>query len=212
MGMSGLLSLASSAGSEVEKYYLALSALTPKDVLAQPQTAGSTGLSQGADTALFAVIGPVIIFFVIFISVFGVFLIGRIRNWRMGMTVFLLAVTLASTPFALNVLKNGTDRAVNASPDEIPRNVRIVPLSKSSIQIIWETDADKIGAVRIGSQPYSVENTRIVVGNFGDKTRTHTVSIGNLIYGQTYECDVLSGARWYDNEGTRLVFQMGKTK
>lgn len=210
MDIHGLLSFASSAGREVERYYLALSALTPKDGLTQVSAAGPSGVPQTDSTAIVALFGPLAIFFAIFVSVFGVFLVGRIRNWRMGVTAFLLAVTLASTPFVLSVLKNGTDGAVRASPDEIPRNVRIVPISNTSVQITWNTDADKIGAVRISSQTYNREKTRIILGNSGDNTKSHAVTIDKLTYGQSYGCEVLSGTRWYDNVGKRLVFLMGK--
>jgi len=207
MIVSRLLSLASTVSSQVGKYYLALSALTPKDVLAQSPIAGPSGLPLGTDTALIAIAGPAIIFFAIFIAVFGVFLMGRIKNWKMGVTALLLAITLGATPFALNMLKQGTDGSVNASPDEIPRNVRIVPLSKTSVQVVWDTDAEKIGAVRMSLAPYSVTETRIIVGSGGEKTKTHEVTIGNLASGKTYECEVLSGSLWYDNEGKRLVFR-----
>jgi hypothetical protein len=210
MGIHGLLSLASTASIQVEKYYLALSALTPKDVLAQSPVAGPSGLPLGTDTALLAIIGPAIIFFAIFIAVFGVFLLGRIKNWKMGVTALLLAITLGATPFALNMLKQGTDGSVKASPDEIPRNVRIIPLSKTSVQVVWDTDAEKIGAVRISLSPYLISNARIVVGNSEDKTKLHEITIGNLVTGKTYECEILSGSRWYDNEGKRLVFRIGQ--
>ena len=209
MGMHGLLSLASTVGLQVGKYYLALSALTPKDALAQSPVAGPSGFPQGTDTAFLAIVGPAIIFFAIFIAVFGIFLLGRIRNWKMGVTALLLAITLGATPFALNVLKQGTDESVNASPDEIPRNVKVVPLSKTSVQVVWDTDADKIGAVRISLAPYSIRNARIVVGNAGGKTKSHAITIENLTAGKTYELEVLSGSRWYDNGGKRLVFRIG---
>jgi hypothetical protein len=210
MIVSRFLSLVTSAGHDVEKYYLALSALTPKDGLTQISVAGPSGVQQADSTTVVALFGPVVISFAIFISVLGVFLIGRIRNWRVGVTAFLLAMTLASTPFVLSGLKNGIDERVSASPDEIPRNVRIIPISKTSVQIIWDTDAAKVGAVRIGALPYSTEKTRIIVGNSGDKTKVHAVSIFTLTYGQIYECEVLSGTRWYDNGGNRLRFQMDK--
>jgi hypothetical protein len=205
-----LLSLATSTGHEVERYYLALSALTPKDGLAQSPVAGPSGVPQVDNAMAFASFGPVVIFFVVFVSVFGVFLVGRIRNWRMGVTAFLLAGMLASTPFVLTSIKNGTDGTVHASPDEIPRNVRIIPLSQTSVQIVWETESEKIGAIRIGMKPYSIEKSRTVIGNSGSKTKTHAVTIDRLTYGQTYESEVLSGARWYDNGGQRLVFRMDK--
>jgi hypothetical protein len=203
-----LLSLATLTGTTIEKYYLALSSLTPKDTLAQTPVAGVSGLPQGTDTALIALYAPVAVFIIIFITVFGIFFVGRIRNWKMGITAFLLAVTLAATPYALKVLKYGADGFVNAGPDEIPRNVRIVPLSMTSVQVVWDTDAPKIGAVRISSEPYVKENARIIIGNSHDKTTSHAVSIDNLVNGKTYECEVLSGSRWYDNKGNLLVFRM----
>jgi hypothetical protein len=203
-----LLSLASLTGTMVEKYYLALSSLTPKDALAQTPIAGTSGLPLGTETAFVALYTPVAVFIIIFITVFGIFLVGRIRNWKMGITAFLLALTLAATPYALNVMKYGVDGAVNAGPDEIPRNVRIVPLSKTSVQVVWDTDTPKIGAVRMSPEPYAIENARIIIGNSRDKTTSHAVLIDNLVNGKTYECEVLSGSRWYDNKGNLLVFRM----
>lgn len=210
MGIHGLISMVPSAGREVENYYLALSSLTPKDALTQVPVAGPSGIQQASNAAVVGLFGPFVIFSSIFIAVFGVFLIGKIRNWRMGITAFLLAITLASTPFALSVLKNGTDGRVNASPDEIPRAVKIVPISKTSVQIVWNTDADKIGSVRIGIRPFIEGKTRTIVGNSGAKTKVHAVTIDKLTVGEIYECEVLSGARWYDNGGLRLLFQMAK--
>jgi len=96
--------------------------------------------------------------------------------------------------------------AVNAGPDEIPRNIKVQAISLHEALILWDTDAIKIGAVRISPVPFTAANARTVVGNLGGKTTTHTVAVTNLTIGKKYEFEILSGARWYDNNGVRPIF------
>jgi len=140
----------------------------------------------------------------------GTFLIGKIRNWRTGVMAVLFASTLAATPFVMDIVKNGTGGFVTASPDETPRNVKIVSVTQSSVQILWDTEKKNIGGVTIDEAPYDVEKARTIIGNSGSKTNIHSVTINGLRRGVIYECEIVSGSRIYDNDGTRLIFQTDK--
>jgi hypothetical protein len=211
MGIHGILSMVSSVNHTVGTYYLVLSSLTPKQAVAQSSAGKSSDLLQNpSDTAFITLFGSYGVFIILFIVVLGIFLIGKIRNWRAGVMAVLLAFTLAATPFVLNIVKNGTGGFVTASPDETPRNVKIVPIAQSSVQILWDTEKENIGGVIIGEAPYDMGKARTIIGNYGSKTNVHSVTISGLTHGVTYECEIVSGSHLYDNDGTRLVFQTDK--
>ncbi len=149
---------------------------------------------------------PVILFGFLFVIVFGIFIINRVRNVKNVTTAFILAVMLASIPTLLTYIARGSRQEVNAGPEEVPRNVRVAPASPSSIVISWETDAARVGVVRFSKAPFSLQTARVYLANNQSLVRTHSVEIDKLVGKESYEFEILSGTTWYDNGGRYIKF------
>jgi hypothetical protein len=205
---SNLLALQAAAeNSDIANYCLALSSLSPKQTNTETPVAGPSGTQLGSDVPILSVYAPFAIFFIMFIAVFGTFMVGRIRNWKMGVSAFLLACTLAATPFLLQGMERFSTSSVRAGPDEIPRNIIVMSKNTKSALITWTTDKEQTGGVKLNELRGLLKNERTFIGNSGGKTKNHTVLIDGLILGKTYEFELLSGVRWYDNNGSRATFQ-----
>jgi hypothetical protein len=169
--------------------------------LAQTKTVVST-----SSLAPYMPFASLALFILLFVAAFGIQVTNGVRNARHVITAFTIALFAASIPLILSYIQLGTGQTVRAGPEEIPRNVRVIQLSKNSSRISWNTDAPRIGVVRIGEVPMTEINSRIVVANERQSVQEHIVDVPGLMDGHRYEFEILSGHTWYDNNGRFIQF------
>lgn len=149
---------------------------------------------------------PFILTAVLFIAAFGILIVNRTKSLKNLTTALLLALMTASIPTVISYIGTGSRQAVNAGPDEIPREVRVTPDTPSFVIISWKTDAKHTGVVRFGAAPLSNQTARVYIANDRTEVTDHSIRIGGLTKGKTYEFEILSGTTWYDNGGTYIQF------
>jgi len=190
-------------------YYLAITALTPKEVVVtEEQTVSTYDLPASQRIIMDLIPLPFLLFGIVFICVFGFQIIHSAISIRRTVIAVVLALFAAGIPFMMKSLEQGTHQLPKAGPDEIPRNVRVVADVYTSVTIAWNTETPQIGAVRMGTAPFSLSNTFTVNGDEGKAVMKHTVRVDRLEKGKTYEFEVLSGNRWYDDSGKYLQFMV----
>lgn len=200
--------LASPAPAQVAVKYFAsvaeLSAKTEGNTQTQTIQSQSPQLFDAFDEYL--PIAPFVIFGLLFVIAFGIQVANRVKIARSIVTAMTIALFAASIPATLTYLQQGSRQAVNAGPEEVPRNVLVSPGSSDSIVVSWETDAQAIGLVRLGKIPLTADTGRAYLAKDQQKTRTHTVEIKGMVNNQSYEFEIFSGNTWYDNNGAYITF------
>jgi hypothetical protein len=154
----------------------------------------------------YAMYAPFVISGLLFIIAFGMFFMNRMHNVKNVITAFVVALMIAAIPTMLTYVGQGSRQSVKAGPEEVPRNVQVTPAGPTSILILWQTDAARIGAVEIGKAPFTPQSARLYLADNQEPVRVHSVQIGSLVSKQSYEFEILSGATWYDNEGSYIRF------
>jgi hypothetical protein len=190
----------------VSNYYTTVFALTPKDTVSETRQdeAGQTGVPLPSSPS-WLIYAPFLIFFVLFAAAFGLLMYNRVWNAKRILLSFFIAVTFAAIPYVTGTIRNGIGSQTNAGPDEIPRNVKVIKHDANSILVTWETDADKIGAVRFGLIPFNVNQTTVIMDGTGIRKKQHSIMI-DIIKPGSYGLEIFSGNRWYDQNGTPLEF------
>lgn len=190
-------------------YYAQVSALTSKEVVA------ATELPPGvADTPLSYLFSPLLLYasVILFFALFGVALIiqivARMLNFKRTITTLVVAFVVASIPLTLKTALEVTSFSTRAGPDEVPRSIQITQNTPQSVTITWETQAEKIGSVRLGVAPLSEKTGRVVIADFGKKVAKHTAKFEELDSGVEYEFEILSGKEWYNDNGKPLKFKL----
>jgi hypothetical protein len=204
--MERLLSLAtlSFPGGE-GNYYMAIAALTPKEVIAQTRQSTDAADAEAMSPPSPALIYfPFVVFFVIFVLAFGMQLMGKVKSLRHTVTAMVIALFIAMTPFVLTSIREGVGLGTQAGPEQIPRNVRIVQTGKDTVLVTWDTDAASVGAVRIGPGLSQEKDIIVKVGDFGNRVHRHTIKLERLEPGIRYEMEILSGTVWYTDKGNPL--------
>ncbi len=149
---------------------------------------------------------PFVISGLLFVIAFGMFFVNRVHNWKNMTTAFVLALMIAGIPAVLTYVGQGTRQTTNAGPEEIPRNIRVAPAGPTSVRILWETDATRVGAVRFSPAPFSSQTARVYLADNQEAVRTHSVQIDVLKRYASYEFEILSGTTWYDNGDKYIRF------
>lgn len=190
-----------------ENYLVTVQSLSPQPVEATEQNPPE--FEDNTMSSLFSpytTYAPVILFFALFISAFGILIIHRVRNWKATFTALVVAALAASIPLVLTTIEQGTRQQALAGPDEVPRRVRIVQRTTDSVTVFWETDAVQYGAVRVGPAPLSEPTSYVYVADMGNKVQSHVVTLPKLDHGIVYEAEVFSGTQWYANGEQLLRF------
>lgn len=188
-------------------YFAAMSSLTQKS---SGQTSSIT--IEEPDTIIppvfspFIPYAPVILFFALFISAFGMQLIRKVLDARRIITAFALAFFAASIPTVLTVMQQRSVSQTHAGPDEIPRNVTVTRHADYAVVVAWHTDAEKIGAVRVSTAPFTQDTAVTYIADNGAKVRDHSVILSDLKPDMTYQFEVFSGTAWYDHNGIPISF------
>lgn len=191
-------------------YYLEVAALTSKSA---PQKSGTTAIIEDSVLSLlfspFLIYGTIGLFFAIFCCGIIYQIITKTIDMKKTISTLVVALVVASIPFTLKTALEVTSLSSRAGPDEIPRNLQIQPVTSRSVIVTWETDAEKVGAVRVGKASTLTKNSKVYIGDLGKQVKKHTVRIEELETRTIYEIEILSGSTWYDNSGTPIQFKMG---
>jgi len=207
--MSLHLALVKSNLATAGSYYQTVFALTPKQTPVDTQTqnqAGQAGMTMpSADPWL--IYTPFLIFFLLFIAAFGLLILNRVWNLKRTVASLVIALFLASIPYVVNIVQNGVGSETKASPDEIPRNIRIMVKTDKSVLVMWDTETAQIGGVRYSLKPLTYTSATVIIEGDGSLTKNHAVNINNLSKA-SYNLEIYSGHLWYDYNGKPLEFGM----
>jgi len=188
-------------------YFFTIKQLTAHNTASAHEQIVTPSPSPIVDTLLpLAPYAPFVISGLLFVIAFGMFFMNRIHNWKNVTIAVIVALMIAGIPAILTYIGQGSRQTANAGPEEIPRNVRVAPVSPTSVLISWNTDAARVGAVRFGKVPLTSQAARIYVADNQKPANKHTVEINSLVSKQSYEFEILSGVTWYDNNGKYIRF------
>ena len=120
----------------------------------------------------------------------------------------LLALVSAALPLTMGVLLQKNGFLTQASTLERPRNLQIVNVTPSSFTVKWQTDGKQYGFLRYGLQPELSALTSTILETGGlAKRQHHEVLVKGLTPETSYNFEILSGSRWYDNSGALLYVE-----
>lgn len=190
------------------KYFVQIQELTAHNTVSASENVVETPRQSSWVTMVepYAMYAPFVLSGLLFIIAFGMFFMNRVHNWKNVMTAFILALMIAGIPTILTYVGQGSRQTVKAGPEEVPRNVRVAPASPTSVRISWETDAARIGVVRLSKTPFSSQTARVYIADNQTSVRAHSVEIDRLVKHESYEFEILSGTTWYDNGGNYIQF------
>jgi len=149
---------------------------------------------------------PFVLFALLFVIAFGILVVNRAKSLKNITIALFLALISASIPTVLTYIGQGSRQEVKAGPEEVPRNIRVAPVNSTSVRISWETDAARVGVVRIGKTPYTSQTARVYIADNQESVRVHSVEIDKLVQKASYEFEIMSGTTWYDNGGKYIQF------
>lgn len=184
-------------------YFVAINELTVHDTSSTNQ---ETTQQASSPFTPFLPYTPFIIAGLLFVVAFGILIINRAKSLKNMTTALVLAVMIASIPMVLTYINQGMRQTAKAGPDEIPRELRVTQGSPTFAVITWHTDAKHTGVIRFGLAPLSDATARVYVADDRKPLTDHSISIGGLKKGTSYEFEILSGTTWYDNNGAPIHF------
>jgi hypothetical protein len=190
------------------KYFVQIQELTAHNTVSASENVVSAPRQSSLVSMVepYAMYAPFVLSGLLFIIAFGMFFMNRVHNWKNVMTAFILALMIAGIPTILTYVGQGSRQNVTAGPEEIPRNVQVTPASPTSVSISWETDAARVGVVRLSKTPFTLQTARVYIADNQASVRTHSVKIDRLIKKESYEFEIMSGTTWYDNNGAYIRF------
>lgn len=191
------LVFAQTTSENIISHYQTIQALTPTDeseasIPDEPPISPSALLSM----SLF-----VFFFVVVFLGFFPLIL-EKFRNFKRFQSALVVAFIAGSIPLTLGLALQRSTFFTQASQSEIPKNVVISDVSQNSFKVTWETESEEYGALRFGTDPYTsaLDSTVLEEGGLNRK-KQHMIVINQLEPNTNYYFEVLSGSRWYDNNG-----------
>jgi hypothetical protein len=197
--------IAASVTNGAGNYYLQVYALTAKETTSG---AGSPNDLGGIPTASpYLIWLPYIVFFILFISAFGLLIANKIWNWKRIAGAMVLAGCLAAIPYVISAINRDMATVYRAGPEERPKQIEIIRQSKDSVIINWLTDTESVGAVRYGTIPFTQNTAKVIVTDAGTAVGKHTLKISGLKPNTAYGLEIYSGSHWYDNQGKALEFK-----
>ena len=182
----------------ISERYQQIQALSPTEETADLTGQPSMPISTFLSLSLF------IFFFVVIFLGFLPLVIERFRDFRRFQMAILLAFVGAALPLTMGLLFQRSGLLTKAAIEETPRNI-IVSTSNNSFRVSWQTTGDQFGALRYGTQPYpeALTQTRLEIGGL-KRSKEHEVLVKDIASDTDYYFEVLSGARWYDQNGVLL--------
>jgi hypothetical protein len=188
-------------------YYLSIAALTPNDGTVKAGNTATRAENNTPNVSPFVMWAPFGIFFVLFISAFGIMIANKVWNWKRAASALVLSLCLASIPIITISMQNGgISTQSHAGPEEVPRQVMVSKLSFDSVTVSWSTDKESVGAVRYSIAPFNATSAKIIFADNGKSTGKHSVTITGLKVRGVYEMEIYSNAKWFSDSGKPLKF------
>lgn len=187
-------------------YFVTVQELTAHNTASAKETVAPTPTQLETTLTPLLPYAPLVLFTLLFVVAFGLLVINRVKTLKNIGTALLLALVTASIPAIISYVGTGTRQTTNAGPDEIPREVRVRADTPTFVVISWHTDAKHTGVVRFGVAPLTTSTARVYIANDQTEVSDHSIRIGGLKPGKTYEFEILSGTTWYDNSGVPIKF------
>lgn len=155
-------------------------------------------LSPGASSFL--------LFILLFSCAIGIQILKGVSGIKNYIVAFVLALVVASIPVVLDYVNTGGGQQAKAGPQEVPKKILVEYQRPGEVVITWNTEVDAYGGVRFARAPYTIETSRFLIADSGEKTKTHHVILDNLVKNHTYQFEILSGINWYAHEDTYISF------
>lgn len=187
-------------------YYFRVHALTPADdVIINQEQESPTEVPVFPAFSEYTIYGPVLLFFALFISAFGLLIVHHARTDKTIISAAVIALFAASIPTLLAMIgSSGTLVVTRAGPDEVPRDVAAVAQAADTALVSWMTDSPQRGGIAVSVAPFDPQRARMIIADGGTKTTVHTAIVDELEPATEYEVMILSGGQWYDNDGVPL--------
>lgn len=188
----------------VDTYYLSLSKLTPQD---NSQSAAQSNQQSQFGTSIpitLIIYTPILIFILLFIAAFGVLTFNRVKNYRSNITMLVIALFAACTPFILRSIQNDISTTSKAAISDIPSNLEIKQLSASTAQITWTTTQPSFGAVKYSEFSGEKNTDHFIISNEGKAVIFHHVILDKLKKNAHYGLRIYSNNYYYDNAGVPI--------
>lgn len=112
---------------------------------------------------------------------------------------FAVLVLVASVGAGVFLINRQQFFRLGASPDTMPKDIRVTNISDTSLTISWITDSQTTGFVKWGDTG-SMRNTQLTQTG-GSLTDVHVVQLDGLVAGKTYYFSITSAGNSHDNNG-----------
>lgn len=125
----------------------------------------------------------------------------------LGLT--LIIASIAATTYLVNNLGRFF---IQATPEAVPKEVKITNVSSNSFTVSWVTDEETTGSINFGEAQTLNQNAlddRDQVSNSLGKNSSHHVTLKNLKLQTTYYFKITSGKTSYDNNGVNYQVATG---
>src|SRR3989344_2311346 len=125
---------------------------------------------------------------------------------------FGLFFTIVSIAITVYLVRAGIIYLTQASPSEIPTNIKITNISDSSFSITYATSGQVSGSVNFGNTDDSDETVLDERDQLSESLRqykTHIITPRNLIPSQKYNYSILSGSEKILSEGALFEVETG---
>ncbi|OGG09309.1 hypothetical protein A2154_03165 [Candidatus Gottesmanbacteria bacterium RBG_16_43_7] len=189
-------------------YYMAIDRLSHRDTSELTTETQAEHFNGDYPQMSLVVYAPLVIFAVLFVSAYLILAAFRIRSFHRLTTMLILVIFAASVPFVLNSIQNGISFMPKASNLDIPHNIEISQTDQSSLSVQWLTDDWVYGAVKYCQKPCSLDGAIVKYADNGIQTKRHRTILTGLIQSADYQFIILSGTRWFDNNGLPLEFRL----
>ncbi|KKP59881.1 MAG: hypothetical protein UR52_C0002G0109 [Candidatus Gottesmanbacteria bacterium GW2011_GWA1_34_13] len=188
--------------SRAGKYYAEIYALTPKEGIVMATVSARTMNANFSWLySPFLIYGSLGIFFGIFFISMIIQIISRSIDFKRTLLTISVAFIVASVPISLKTALEFTSTQTRAVPEDIPQNIIIQQKTPSSVVISWNIQTERLGSVRFGKAPLNLDEARLTISNAGQKSSFHSVELTKLEPGGEYEAEILSGDRWFNDQG-----------
>ncbi len=198
---------ATSVSPVAVNYLLTINQLSARNApVTREETKETKQLSTFGEYSQYAVYVPFILSGLIFLGIFIFQMIQRVKNLKNISVALVIAMFAASIPTVLSMMQSNVQQSVKASPEEIPKELRVKSIPTDSAIISWTTGAVVMGSVRIREFTNEKTQPRVFVGDRQIAVSNHSVTVTGLKQNHQYELEILSGRIWYDDGGKLIQF------
>ncbi len=113
-------------------------------------------------------------------------------------TIFAIFILVAGVALGVFLVQQQQTLRLGASPDKMPRDVKVTNIGNNSFTVSWVTDKEFIGFVNWGED----ENLGKTAQESTESEAIHFIKVANLAAGKTYYFKINSGGEEFDNSGT----------